>query len=144
VDRRIVSGSYCVCVALVVFLASIVQAAPAGSSLSGSYHVIQKRALGSQMQVVLQLRLSNHGSEAVSIQQLSLQNAVAQAPHWAGVTIGPRSAGLTTQQFTIPRQDYENWRRGLGPVIQLQGSSASGGKMVQTIRLDGFFGGGVK
>lgn len=141
-DRRIVNRSCCLCVALVVLLASLLQAAAVGSFISGSYHVIQKRDLGAQMQVVLQVRLVNHGPEALLLQKLALQNASQAQQHWANITVGPRGTQQTTQQFTIPRQEYENWRRGLGPVLRLEGRSANG-RIVQTIRLDSF-GAGVK
>lgn len=142
-DRRIVRASSCLCLGLLVLLASVAGASQNGVSLSGSYHVVQKQITGSRVKVTLHVQLTNLGSDALTIRQLSLKDGLTQIQKQVLMNLGPRAMQGSTQSFNISRREYENWRRGVGPVVQITTQTENGSSVSQAIRLDGF-GGGVK
>lgn len=117
------------------------------SRISGSYRLIEKTDLGSQVRVRLELRLFNHGSPELHIQRLTLWDF--SHPHRGGsqackIVLGAGASVSTTQEFTIPRPEYELWKRGTRPRLVVEVQSARGRSSAETIRLDCEFQGKAK
>jgi len=109
------------------------------SRLSGSYQVVQKTDLGSQTRVRLQLRLTNHGARELHIQRLTLWDF--SHPHKGGtqpctIVLGAGASIGTTQEFTIPRAEYELWTRGTRPRLVVEVQSSRGRTAAEAVRLD--------
>lgn len=107
--------------------------------LSGSYQVIEKTDLGSQTRVRLQLRLTNHGPNELHIQRLTLWDF--SHPHKGGsqpctIVLGAGASIGTTQEFTIPRAEYELWTRGTRPRLVVEVQSSRGRTAAEAVRLD--------
>jgi hypothetical protein len=102
-----------------------VQLASASSApvLSGSYSVVQSRALGNQMQIRVRMRLTNSGPSDLSIQRITLWNSSHPekgGSHARAVTLRARSSADTMQEFTVSRSDYRQWQKGFRPRIVLE------------------------
>ena len=121
---------------LLLFAIPLTQASDP-SRLSGTYRVVEKAHLGSQIRVRLQLHLTNRGQRELHIQRLTLWDL--SHPDKGGsqaCSIVVRAGGSadTTQEFTIPRPQYEMWRRGTQPRLVLQ-EQTPGGRTTQAVRL---------
>jgi len=116
-----------------------IQFAQAGNAprLSGTYRVVEKASLGSQLRVRLQLHLVNHGRRDLHIQHLALwdfSHADKGGTQACSIVIRAGGAADTTQQFTIPGPEYEMWRRGTQPRLVLE-EQTPGGKATEAVRL---------
>src|SRR5438552_18928297 len=109
-----------------VFLLVLGGAAPrgaAGQVVSGVYKVIETTDLGTQMRVTMHIRLMNAGDDRVFVIQARLREFL---PHGKvtddplGVILEPHSGSEFTQQFTIPKQEFELWGRGARPHLGLK------------------------
>ncbi len=126
-----------------------VQVALAGDTplVSGSYQVLKNKDLGSRSQIELRILLVNHGSSDFSIQRMTLwdfAHADKAGTAACAVALPAHASAETTQQFTIPRSDYQSWQKGFRPrlVLQIAGPGRTKGKTV--VRLDRISGREVK
>src|ERR1039457_6041138 len=102
-----------------------VQFAPASTAplVSGSYEVVQNTDLGSQAQIRMRIHLVNHGPSDLSIQRMTLwdfSHPDKGGTHACAVTLHAHASAETTQEFTIPRSEYQLWQRGFRPRFVLQ------------------------
>lgn len=109
------------------------------SRISGSYQVVEKTDIGSQVRVRLELRLTNHGQRELHIQRLTLWDF--SHPHKGGsqpctIVLGSDASASTTQEFTIPRAEYELWTRGTRPRLVVEMQSSRGHTTAEAVRLD--------
>ena len=51
------------------------------------------------------------------------------------VLLRPRSQDSSTEEFTMPRAEYERWQKGGRPLLAFQFRGADGKEMTETIRL---------
>ena len=107
--------------------------------ISGSYQVVQQVKSGSQTQVRLRIRLLNRGDRDLTIQRLALWDF--SHPSRAGMRacsllLRPGTSGDTTQEFTIPRSEYESWHRGKGPRLALEVPLPSGRTTTEVVQLN--------
>lgn len=112
------------------------------SRISGSYQVVEKTGMGSQVHVRLQLRLTNHGQRELRVQRLTLWDF--SHPHKGGsqackLVLGSGASVRTIQEFTIPRAEYQLWTRGTRPRLVVELQSARGRTVAEAVRLDGEF-----
>lgn len=113
--------------------------AAGASRLSGSYQVIQKTDLGSQTRVRLQLRLTNHGANELRIQRVTLwdfSHAYRGGTQTLAIVLRADSSAGMTQEFTIPRAEYELWTRGGRPRLVVEVQSSRGRTVAEPVRLD--------
>ena len=101
-----------------------VQSGFAGSAplVSGSYEVVQNKALGSQEQIWLHIHLVNQGPSDLYIQRMTLWDFSHPAKGGSNactVTLPAHASVETTQEFTIQRSEYQQWQRGLRPRLVL-------------------------
>jgi hypothetical protein len=113
--------------------------------ISGSYQVVQKSGLGSQTQIRLRIHLVNQGPTDLSIQRMTLwdfSHPDKGGTRACAVTLPAHASAETTQEFTIPRSEFQLWQRGLRPrfVLQLGTPGNTGGKTTPksttVVRLD--------
>jgi hypothetical protein len=128
--------SFIVIVGLFLFL--IQAQASELARVSGSYRVLENTALGSQTRVQLQIHLTNHEESDLHIQRLTLWDF--SHPETGGrqaVSIVVRAGGSTnaTQEFIIPRAEYELWNRGTRPRLVLEVQSQRGRTTTRVVRL---------
>jgi hypothetical protein len=107
--------------------------------VSGSYHVVQNKELGSRSQIQLRIHLVNHGPSDLSIQRMTLWDF--SHPDKGGtrdcaVMLGAHASAETTQDFTIRRSDFELWQRGLHPRLVLETTSPGNSRSKTVVRLD--------
>jgi len=108
------------------------------SQLSGTYRVVEKSSLGSQVRVRLQLHITNHGRRELHIQRMalwSLSHGSKGGTQACSILVRAGGSADTTQEFTIPRPQYEMWRRGMQPRLVLQ-EQMPGGKTTEAVRLN--------
>ncbi len=114
------------------------------SHLSGSYKVVHKTDLGPQTRIRLQLRLANHGERDLLIQRLTLwgsSHPAKSATEACSLMLHTGASASTTQEFTIPRSEYSQWRRGKHVRLLVAVESAGGRKALEEVRLDRISGG---
>jgi len=126
---------------LVALLALGFELASASNSplVSGSYHILQNADLGSEVQVHILLHLVNHGPSVLSIERVTLwdfSHPDKGGSNACAITLRPRASADTTQEFTIKRMEYEQWKKGLRPRLVLQMTGPRNTKSTVTVRLD--------
>jgi hypothetical protein len=109
------------------------------SRISGSYEVVGKTDIGSQTRVRLQLRLTNHEPRELRVQRLTVWDF--SHPHKGGtqpctIVLGAGASVGTTQEFTIPRAEFEMWTRGTRPRLVVEVQSSRGRITAEAVRLD--------
>jgi hypothetical protein len=135
---RILS-KYSLIVIVGLFLFLIQAQANEWARVSGSYRLLEKTALGAQTRVQLQIHLTNHEGSDLHIQRLTLWDF--SHPEKGGrqvVSIVVRAGGSAnaTQEFIIPRAEYELWNRGTRPRLVLEVESRGGRTTTRVVRLE--------
>jgi len=133
-------GKFCLLVAMGLLMgtAPFCHAGDVGK-VSGSYEVLQKLNVGSQTRLRLRVRLTNHGQNDLNIQRFTLQDfshAVRGGSQACALSMGAKTSLETTQEFMIPRANYELWQRGTRPRLVLEAQGPSGHKITEVVRLD--------
>jgi hypothetical protein len=108
--------------------------------LSGSYHVVQTTEIGPHNRVRLQLRLTNQGLNDLVIQRVALRDFSHPSRDGArtcSLVLHAGSSADTTQEFTVPRSEYESWRGGHGPSLLVEVTLPSGRKTIEVVHLNG-------
>ena len=108
--------------------------------LSGSYHIVQKTEVGPHNRVRLQFRLTNQGQSDIVIQRVALwdfSHPGREGVRACSLVIRAGSSIDTTQEFTVPRSEYESWRTNRGPALLLEVVLPSGRKTVEVVHLNG-------
>lgn len=106
--------------------------------LSGSYQVVQKSDSGPQNRVQLHLRLSNQRGEDLRIQRIALwdfSHPARESMRACPLVIHAGSSAETSQDFTVPRSEYESWQRGKGPRLLLEVLLPSGRTTTEAVEL---------
>ena len=85
---------------------------------AASTRLLRRLDLGPDVRLTLRIRLVNAGDDKLFITGLSLLQFGRPGRNAAGspsIILDPHGSSDITQQFTIPRDEYERWRRGLRP-----------------------------
>ena len=109
------------------------------SQLSGTYRVIQKTDIGAQTRVRLQIHLSNHGQDALQIKRLTLwdlPHANKGASEACSIIVRTGGSADTTQEFIVPRSEYQLWGRGARPKLVLQIEAPHARGTTRVVHLD--------
>ena len=121
-----------------VFATGLARAAIA-PPVSGSYEVVRNTALGSEVQIRVRIHLVNHGPSDLIIQRMTLwdfSHADKGGSRACALTLHAHASAETTQEFTIPRSDYQLWHKGLRPRFVLQMAGPANTKSKAVVRLD--------
>lgn len=115
-DHRIVSVRYVFVAAIAGLLVSVALWAQEANDrkVSGSYSVLQKTDLGSQVELQLRLELVNHSDDLLYVQVLGLESALSgahgpQSPS-AAIALSPQGSKTVTQDFTVSRVEFDRWQ----------------------------------
>ena len=114
-------------------------AAAASVPLSGAYQVLRNSNDGSQTKVQLRLQFINHGPGSVVLQRILVWDFPHPPTFSSGrvsITLNSGSMAETTQEFVLPRWQFERWRKGVRPRIVLRLQTPGGATITQPIRLD--------
>jgi hypothetical protein len=110
----------------------------AGQIVSGGYKVTQTKDLGMQMRVTMQIRLVNASEDKIFVTQAHLRGFLHPGKSEdkpAGVILEPHGSSEFTQDFTIAKQEYELWSRGVRPHLGLRVQVGGGAETTKTISL---------
>ena len=111
----------------------------ANDPVSGSYEVVRKVTAGSQIKVQLRFHLTNRGTTSLSLLSIVIAD-MAQPPKGgrlaAPVKLPPGGREIVTQEFVIPRTEYDQWQRGVHPRVILQLRTTGGETLTQAVRLE--------
>jgi hypothetical protein len=132
------SSRFClVLAACVAFGPQLMQASDL-TRLSGSYEVVRKTDAGAKTTVRLRVHLINRGSSSLSIQRMALRDfshPTLDQMRNSALTIPAGGACDSTQEFTVPRIEYEAWQRGNQPIVVLELVASSGRRTSESLRL---------
>ena len=109
-----------------------------GNEVAGTYRVEGVTDLGPEMRVTLHIHLINNSANYLSITKVALhdvrprRNAVETAA-WS--RLEPRHGTTADREFVVSRQEYERWRRGAHPMLQVALQAEGGREVVRTIPL---------
>jgi len=110
--------------------------------LSGSYQVVGKPATGPQTRIRLHIHLVNRGSRDLKIQRLAFWSFSHPGQSQAcSISLHTDGSADATQDFTVPRPEYELWLRGARPRLILEVLGSSGRRTTEVVRLDRVSGG---
>lgn len=113
-------------------------ASAANPQITGSYQVVQKTDLGSQVKVLVRLELTSHGQASVSVVGFLISDFAHPAVggrQTPAITLRPGASTELTQELVIPRTEFEQWQRGVRPRVLLKLQSSTGTTFTQVIRL---------
>lgn len=113
--------------------------ASANQPLTGSYQAVHEWNAGDQVRVRLQLHLVNHQNRDLQIQRITLWDFAHPARGGTqACSVSLRAAGSanTTQEFIVPRAEYELWKRGAHPRVVLEIAGPTGHFSTEVVRLE--------
>ena len=128
-----------------ILVAALFVALAAGSAnaanlpITGSYEVVTKTNAGSQAKVVLRIHLTNHSQAPLYLDAIVLRDlaqAASATPGHLAVMLSSGNTEQVTQEFVIPRREFDQWRRGTLPRFVLNLKTVHGTRIRQAIRLD--------
>ena len=139
-NSRILRRRNC-CLAMAVWLAVALQFVQAADvrHLSGSYQVTQKTDRGAKSSVRLVFRLTNQGEGDLSIQRIALwdfSHLGRESMRHCTLIIPKGGSTETTQEFTIPRSEFDSWRGANGPRLLLEVRLPSGRMTTEVVHLN--------
>ena len=104
--------------------------------LSGAYQIKSVVLRGSDARVSLDVHIVNGSDTDLSNATVSFSNVLLRVrPSVAPLVIRAHSSTVFRCAFTVPRQEYERWRRGARPTLSLQVPEPIGRKSTVSIRL---------
>jgi len=127
-----------------VWTAVAVAQASNAATLSGSYAVQGQADSGGQVKAALQIRLQNRGAHDLHIQRITLwdfSHPAQGASRPCSIAVPAGGSSNTTQEFIVPRNEYELWKRGSLPRVVLQIATPNGRPTTAVVRLDRLSGG---
>jgi len=113
--------------------------ASANQPLSGSYRAVHEWNAGDQVRVRLKIHLVSHKSRDLQIQRITLWDFAHPArggTQACSVSLRAASSANTTQEFIIPRAQYELWKRGAHPRVVLEIAGPTGHFSTEVVRLE--------
>jgi hypothetical protein len=118
--------------------------ASAAPSLSGTYQVVHRSEAAGQTQIQVQIHLVNHGPRELHIQRITLwdfSHPAKGGTQSSSLVLPSAGSADTTQDFTVPRAEYELWKRGARPRLVLEIESPHGHPATEVVHLDRVSGG---
>jgi hypothetical protein len=104
--------------------------------VSGAYQIKTVVLHGPDARVSLQVHIVNGGDTDLSSATVSFSSVLLRvSPSVPPLVIRAHSSMVFDCAFTVPRQEYERWRRGVRPTLSLQIPAPAGRKSTVSIRL---------
>lgn len=119
------------------FLVWIQFAAGANPPLYGTYQVLRKSQTADQVRVRLQLHLANRSSHDLRVRRITLWDFAHPArggSQACAIALPAAHSADTIQDFTIPRSEYQMWKRGARPRVVLEIAGPAGHPLTQVVR----------
>jgi hypothetical protein len=112
--------------------------------VSGSYSVVQNKALVAQVQIRIRIHLMNNGPSDLSVERMTLwdfSHPNKGDSHACALTLRAHASADSTQEFIISRSDHQRWQKGFRPrfVLQMAGPgnvARQAPKSTVVVRLD--------
>ena len=126
-------------IAGLAFVAMPAASASDTSALSGTYQVIQKAENGGQARLQVHIHLVNRGARELHIQRMTFwdfSHPAKGAAQQLSLVVHSANSADTTQEFTLPRAEYELWKRGARPRLVLEVAASQGRSTTQVVHLD--------
>ena len=121
-------------ISLIVAIAAFPAQAKNGRDFAGYYDLTQVTDLGESFQVDFSVRLFNFGDSDVDGATLTLADPLRRKQSYGAfqaVSVRQRErVRLNDLIVTVPRREYERWRQGAAPALQIEFTAADG----QTVR----------
>jgi len=142
-------GMIRICNCLLVIAGLSIVSAPAASAsaapgLSGTYRVVHQSKTAEQTQIQVQIHLVNHGPRELHIRRITLwdfSHPAKGGTQACSLVVPAAGFADTTQEFTLPRAEYELWKRGARPRLVLEIASPHGHPATEVVHLDRVSGG---
>lgn len=107
--------------------------------VSGSYQIVQREQSGGEMRVRLQLHLVNRGARELHLRRITLwdfAHPTKGGSQTTSLVLRAGSSADATQEFIIPRAEYELWKHGTRPRLVLHTDLSNGRSGSEVVRLD--------
>ncbi len=113
--------------------------------VSGSYSLLQNKALGVQVQVRIRIHLVNHGPSDLSVQRMTLwdfSHPDKGGSRACALVLRAHASADITEEFIVSRSDYQQWQKGFRPrfVFEMAGPGNAAGRPIAkstvVVRLD--------
>lgn len=104
-----------------------------GRDFAGFYELTDVSELGDGYQLTFTVRVFNYSDADVNNASLFLQDASEPGKTYAaftGVYMHDRENVRLSSLVTVPRREYESWRQGRSPALEIQ-FTETGGKTVR-------------
>ena len=124
--------------ALLLTLSVYQMQAAAAPVINGSYKVVDTTDLGTDVRVTLNIRLTNPGDAELFVTQASLRGVppFEQSGEAAvSVILDAHGSSRFTQQFTIPKTEYDLLHKGVRLYVSLKVQAAGGDETIVTVVL---------
>ena len=109
------------------------------NTLSGTYQVIHQAEAGGATRVQVQIHLVNRGARDLHIQRMTFwdfSHPAKAGTQSCSLLVHPAKSADTTQEFTLPRAEFELWKRGVRPRLVLEIATPTGRPTTQVVHLD--------
>ncbi|HUN63341.1 MAG TPA: hypothetical protein VMU53_15190 [Candidatus Sulfotelmatobacter sp.] len=123
--------------AFILFGGCVSIASAANPAITGTYQVVQKTDLGSQVRVLVRFELTSHSPVPVSVVGVLLSDFAHPAVgerQTPAITLSPGASTELTQQLVIPRSEFEQWQRGVRPRVLLKLQDSKGATFTRVVR----------
>jgi len=107
--------------------------------LSGTYQVVRHTAIGDRVHVSLQVHLVNGETRDLHIDRMTLwdfSHPAKDSSATCSVMLHGMSSADAAGEFTIPREEYLLWKRGVRPRIVLGIAEPNGRRSSAVVRLN--------
>lgn len=108
-------------------------------SLSGTYQIVQREQSGGEVRVRLQFHLVNRGTRDLHLSRITLwdfAHPTKGGSQTTSLVLRAGSSADATQEFIIPRAQYELWKHGTKPRLVLHTDLSNGRSGSEVVRLD--------
>ena len=126
-------------VVALLLLTAVAGFAKDGRDFAGFYSLSNVSELGTTVQFTLTLRLTNYSSGDAQQAVVTLYETGAGAtPHGAFqpiVLFRKRQQVRLSQQFTVPKYEYQRWEHGLNPTLMVAFVDPNGKNMRRGVQL---------
>jgi hypothetical protein len=127
-----------ICGILLLAMWAVALQAAGGNEVIGTYRVVEVASLGTDVRVTLRIRLVNNTQDDLSITQFGLRppsGAAQSTATSAWANLRPRESASFTSDFTIPRAEYERWKKGVPPTLAVTFQPAGGREITRGVAL---------
>ena len=125
--------------ACLTLLALSMVAAKDGRDFAGFYEVSEVVEFFEEFQVTLTVRVFNYSDADVNDTAITLEDSLLPGQTYGSfitrVYILDRESARVSDQFTIPRREYEDWQEGGTPLLIIDYMDANGNTIHRPIEL---------